>query len=275
MTELSDKLEKAEQVQAGKLAPGGETIFEQLRKMEGQFAAALPAHISAEHFVRVALTELRLKPELQACTPQSLMGALVLSAQLGLVPGPLGHVYLVPYGNTKTRGKEVQFQIGYKGFVVLADRAGYSITGDAIREGDYFDFEVGSEARVTHKPKVRGAGDVYAWWVMASPHAPGRPPHIKVLDRDAVESYRKRSRATGAGSPWATDYDAMALKTTVRRVMALLPLDAEQAQAADYSADYSRAMWQPGTHELTVSRSEDFDALDGGADVPEPEEAPE
>lgn len=269
MTKLSESLERAEQAHAGALEAGADgptTIFEQLRGMQNQFAAALPARISPEHFLRVAVTELRLKPDLQTCTPASLFGALMLSAQLGLVPGPLGHVYLVPYGNSRTRAREIQFQIGYKGYVVLAKRAGYAITGDTVREGDTFEIESGTAPHVLHRPKIRGAGEAYAWWAMAVP-LDGGPAHVKHLEREAVEKYRKRSRASAsAGGPWTTDYDAMALKTVVRRIMQLLPLDTEQAAAADWSADGSRALWQPATHELTLNAADDLDTLEGEPD---------
>lgn len=273
MTELSERVERGAQEQSGqveKLAAGSAlTIFEQLRKMEGQFAAALPQHIAPEHFLRVALTELRLKPDLQTCSSASLMGALMLSAQLGLVPGPLGHVYLVPYGNKQTRAREVQFQIGYKGYIALADRAGYAITGHGIREGDYIEYQLGTGAYLTHKPKIRGGGETYAWWCKAERAATGFV-HIEVLNRDEVETYRKRSPAKGSG-PWTTDYDAMALKTVVRRIMRLLPLDSEQSASADWSADGSRALYQPGTHELTVNRADDFDGLETEPEAEEPE----
>ena len=267
MTELTDKIERAEQQQAGQLARDDDarvTIFDQLRKMEPQFAAALPRHIDPGTFVRVAVTELRLRPELQTCSAQSLMGALMLSAQLGLVPGPLGHVYLVPYGNRRTRQREVEFQIGYKGYIELAARSGISIEGHTVREGDSFDFELGTTTRLMHKPRLRGQGDAYAWWVKAERATDGRVLALEVLDREQVESYRARSKAKDSG-PWTTDYDAMALKTVVRRMVKWLPLDTERADS--FTADESRPLYQPGTQELTITRP----AFDDVELVPDPD----
>jgi recombination protein RecT len=46
-----------------------------------------------------------------------------------------------------------------------------------------------------------------------------------------VDQFRKRSKASSSG-PWATDYDAMALKTAIRRLSTWLPLSVEMAGAA-------------------------------------------
>jgi recombination protein RecT len=266
MTELQERVEQAAQKQAaGALAEQDDapTIFSALRKMEGQFAAALPSHVSPAQFLRVAITELRLKPELQECSAPSLFGALMLSAQLGLVPGPLGHVYLVPRGNRQTRQKEVTFQIGYKGYVELASRSGIAISGGIVREGDVFDFQDGTDPSIVHRPNLRSPGEPFAYWVAAT--KPGMLPIVHALNKDQVESYRKRSPAAKSG-PWVTDYDAMALKTVVRRIVRWLPLDTERAGAV--AQDDTRPLWQPGTHELTVTHTDDDELLADPEDEP-------
>ena len=58
---------------------------------------------------------------------------------------------------------------------------------------------------------------------------------------DEVESIRNRSKAKDRG-PWVTDYEAMALKTVIRRAAKYLPLstEAQIAVAADeMTPDYS------------------------------------
>lgn len=266
MTELSDKLERAKaQQDGGALAnadDGSPSIFDALRKMEGQFAAALPSHISPAQFLRVAITELRLKPDLQACSAPSLFGALMLSAQLGLVPGPLGHVYLVPRRNKQTRQQEVSFQIGYRGYIELAARSGIAINGAVVREGDVIDVQDGTEPSIIHRPNLRSPGEPYAYWCAAT--APNMTPRVAILNREQVDAYRKRSPASKSG-PWVTDYDAMALKTVVRRIVRWLPMDTERA--ASMAQDDTRPLWQPATHELTVAYdTHDDDELLANAD---------
>lgn len=74
--------------------------------MKKQFAIALPKHFETERFVRIAITEMRRNPELQECTLQSVLGAFMQAAQLGLEPGLLGQCYLIPFRNRKTKQKE-------------------------------------------------------------------------------------------------------------------------------------------------------------------------
>ena len=86
----------------------------------------------------VAYTLVRANPALGACTPQSLLGALMTCAQLGLEPGPLQHVYFIPRRNARLNADEVNFQIGYKGYIQLAIRSGQyrRINVIALKEGE-------------------------------------------------------------------------------------------------------------------------------------------
>lgn len=79
--------------------------------MEGQIKKALPSVLTPERFTRMVMTALSTKPELQQCTPESFLGAMMQAAQLGVEPNtPLGQAYLIPYRN---KGRlECQFQLG-------------------------------------------------------------------------------------------------------------------------------------------------------------------
>jgi recombination protein RecT len=59
----------------------------------------------------------------------------------------------------------------------------------------------------------------------------GGEPIFTVLTRNEIEKYRNRSRASKSG-PWVTDFEAMALKTGIRRLFRWLPKSAEMARAA-------------------------------------------
>ena len=96
--------------------------------------AGLPAQLEPGRFARLALTELRRRPDLLQCSQESLIGAMVQMAQIGLEPGPLGHAYLVPYKG------EIQLQIGYRGLLELARRSGelrsVPIHANVVYDGD-------------------------------------------------------------------------------------------------------------------------------------------
>ena len=121
------------------------TIFDIIQAGAKQFATALPKHVNSERFVRIAITTIRQNPKLAKCSQESLLGALMVSAQLGLEPGTLGQCYLIPFENKKAGTVECQFQIGYKGLIELLRRSGqlsdiYSYT---VYENDDFNIEYG------------------------------------------------------------------------------------------------------------------------------------
>ena len=62
------------------------TIIDLVQSSKNQFANALPKHINTDRFVRIAITTIRLNPKLAKCSQESLLGALMVSAQLGLTP---------------------------------------------------------------------------------------------------------------------------------------------------------------------------------------------
>lgn len=191
--------------------------------------SALPGHLDPERFARIVLTEVRTNPRLLDCDGMSLLGAVMLAAQLGLEVGPLGHCYLVPRCN---KGRwEAQFQLGYKGMIELAYRSDRvaSIEAHAVHEADSFEFVYGLSERLEHRPSLDDdRGDLVAVWALARFTNGGHA--WLVLSRAEVEARRDRSAASSSG-PWTTDFAAMARKTAVRALEPFLPLTADAARA--------------------------------------------
>lgn len=67
------------------LAPA-EDIRTALTKMAPEFKAALPAHITPERFIRIAVTAIRTNPDIAKCSRPSIYSALMRCAQDGLLP---------------------------------------------------------------------------------------------------------------------------------------------------------------------------------------------
>jgi recombination protein RecT len=197
--------------------------------------------IAPEKFARAAFTAVNAVPLLAEATLPSMMGALLGAAQLGLEPGPLGQIYLVPF---KDKGVvKAQLIIGYQGLVELAYRSGrvMSLTAHVIREKDEFDWELGSNAHITHRPsltEVRGEiVGAYAIAVLA-----GGGQVFDVLNLEQIASRRGRSKATGANSPWQTDYEAMCRKSAVRQLFKWLPSSVENQMALGADGGVWRAI---------------------------------
>lgn len=201
-------------------------IFGYLKTYQGEIARALPRHMTPDRMARIVTTEIRRIPKLLSCDVKSLFGAVIQCSQLGLEPGSgLGHAYLIPYG------KECQLIIGYRGMIDLARRSGQmiSLAGEAVYAKDKFEYELGLEPKLRHIPSTdddRGAlVYVYAVAVLV-----GGGRQFVVMSRGDVEKIRRRSKASSSG-PWVSDYDAMAIKTAIRRLFKYLPVSVEMQRA--------------------------------------------
>lgn len=177
--------------------------------------------VTPERMVSWSLTAIRRQPQLAKCDPLSLLGAVVQSAQLGLDPsGVTGEAYLVPFG------KEVTLIPGYRGLIALARRSGKvsEIMGNVVREGDEFDYEYGLDSKLRHKP-VNPDGKIthiYAYAKMSDGAA-----QFVVMTVGEVNKIRDASRASRNG-PWVQHYEAMAVKSAVRRLAKWLPLKPDE-----------------------------------------------
>lgn len=196
--------------------------------MRSALAMALPKHVTADRMARVALTALSKNPNLARCSQDSFFGSLLSAAQLGLEPNtPLGFAYLIPYKS------ECTLIVGYQGMIDLAWRAGTSIRGNIVREGDEFQVEYGLHQSLRHVPSLdpdRESRPVTYVYAIGKLSGESREPVFTVLSRAEVEKYRNRSASKNSG-PWVTDWDAMALKTAVRRLFRWLPKSIEIQQA--------------------------------------------
>jgi recombination protein RecT len=226
--QLAQRAQNAPQTQQSDV----KTIDHLLKRLAPQIQRALPKHMTADRLARIALTTIRTNPKLLECTPESLMAAVMQSAQLGLEPGILGHAYFVPFKNGKTGRTDVQFQIGYKGLLELVRRSGEvtSIAAHEVYENDFFEFEYGIDEKLTHRPNISGdRGEVYAYYAYAK-YKDGGHSFLVMSKKDILEYAKKYSKAYYKGQfsgPWATDFDAMAKKTVLKQLMKYMPLSIE------------------------------------------------
>ena len=197
------------------------TIFDVIQAGAKQFATALPKHINSERFVRIAITTIRQNPKLAQCNQESLLGALMVSAQLGLEPGTLGQCYLIPYG------RECQFQIGYKGMIELLRRSGQlkDIYAYSVYENDEFEMTYGLERNLKHKPNLQDRGNFIGCYCVAVLKDDARA--FEYMTKEEIEVHGKKFSKTYGNGPWKTDFEAMAHKTVVKKMLKWLPLSVE------------------------------------------------
>jgi recombination protein RecT len=205
-----------------------------IETMKPQLGRALPKHVTADRMTRIILTTVQRVPELLECTPQSMLGAVLQCAQLGLEPdGVLGQAYLIPFNNRRAGRKEVQLIVGYKGLVKLAYQSGEvgAIRARVVRERDRFEYSYGLDESLIHEPwRKPDAGPLVAVYAVAKLREI-EDPQFLVLERWEVDEIRKRSKASDDG-PWKTDYDEMAKKSALRRLCKMLPASVEKDNLA-------------------------------------------
>lgn len=93
----------------------------------------------AQQFTTSLISAANNDKNLADCDPKSVVTAAMAAASLDLpVNSNLGFAYLIPYKNNKDGKTSCQFQMGYKGFIQLAQRSGFykTINATDVREGE-------------------------------------------------------------------------------------------------------------------------------------------
>jgi recombination protein RecT len=214
------------------LALTNDTLRQLLDRYQPHMQRLLPKHLKPERMFQVALLGIQRTPRLLQCTPASLIGSLLQCAQLGLEPdGLTGKAYLVPYFNRKVGRYICEVIPGYKGLMDLARRSGHvnRFSAFAVYEGDEFDYEYGFDQRLHYKPLAKLRTQKTLTHAFAFAYEDGEPK-FHVCTRDDVDFARKMSKSPNDG-PWVDHFEAMSMKTAVRRFVKFLPQSYELATA--------------------------------------------
>lgn len=182
-------------------------------------------------------------PGLKDCEPNSIVSAAVVAATLDLPIDPnLGFAYIVPY-NDKKRGKIAQFQMGYKGFIQLAQRSGQYKT---INATEVFENEIKHVNRLTGEiefnedaePSTKVVGYVGYFRLMNGFEKALYMTREKLEShgKKYSQSYKSKMDWVVKASLWTTDFDSMATKTVIKLLISKygpLSIDMQKAVASD------------------------------------------
>lgn len=206
-----------------------------------QLNSVLPEQIKPDRMMRLALNCIQENDKLMQCSVESLFGAIMECAKLGLEPGSkLGHAHLIPF-NDRKKGYEVQVVFGYQGLADLATRDGrvVSIMPRTVYENDQFDLDYSLTFPMAyHKPAFNGRGDVLGYYAIAT-FANGHREFF-FMSREDVEKHRDTFARSNAyyrdgnpnqNSPWFKTPDAMGMKTCIRMICKYLPKNPDLKQA--------------------------------------------
>ena len=209
-----------------------QTMGQYIKAMQGEIKKALPSTISPERFTRVVLSAISQNPQLAECSPKSFLAAMMTTAQLGLEPNtPMGSAYIIPY---KNKGQlEAQYQLGYKGMLTLAYRSGdiVSIQAHVVYSNDTFECEYGLEPKLRHIPADGDRGEPTKVYAAFKTKSGGFA--FEIMSMDEVRKHAERfSKTYKSGfSPWQTNFEEMAKKTVLKKVLKYAPMSAEMQQA--------------------------------------------
>ena len=232
--ELAKKAGNTEPVKLSK----NMSIADMIKALEPEIARALPGVITPERFTRMALNALNNTPKLAECTQMSFLGALMSAAQLGLEPNtPLGQAYLIPYKNKGVL--ECQFQIGYKGLLDLVYRNEMvqTVQAQTVHENDEFHYSLGLNSDLVHVPALTDRWESVAFYALFRLDNGGYG--FEVMSRADIDSFASKysKGISSAYSPWKTNYEDMAKKTVIKKVLKYAPL----------KSDFQRALSNDGT----------------------------
>lgn len=184
------------------------------------------------------------QPQLKGAVPATVINAAMMAATLDLpINNNLGFAYIVPYKRKfkDAQGKwseslEAQFQMGYKGFIQLAQRSGQfaRIAATPVFEGQL----------ISANPLL---GYEFDWTIPNQGEAIGYVAFFKLLNGFTAELYMstadvkkhagKYSQSFKYGSGvWKDNFESMALKTVTKLLLskqAPLSIEMQTAQLAD------------------------------------------
>jgi recombination protein RecT len=196
----------------------------ELTSMEGQFKAALPAHIPAERFMRVLMTAIQNNPKLLTVDRRSLWNSAMKAAQDGLLPD--GREGAIVEFKNKGGLPVAQWMPMIAGLRKKVRNSGEIATWDAqvVHQKDKFHYRLGDDPLIEHEPSLEAnPGPVIAAYSVATLKSGEKSREVMSVAQ--IEQVRKRSRAKDG--PWFTDYDEMCRKTVAKRHSKALPMSTD------------------------------------------------
>ena len=228
-------------------------------------------------FISALVSAVQANPALQECTNPSLLNAALLGESLNLSPSPqLGQYYMVPYDNSN-KGKEAQFQLGYKGYIQLAIRSGQykKLNVLSIKEGELIRFDPLNEeieVNLIQNEEQREAAPTIGYYAMFEYTNGFRKAmywsraKMEAHAKKYSPGYKKDLVKGTSWTFWAKDFDAMAYKTMLRQLISkwgIMSIDLQDAIDSDMaviredgSRDYVETVQPDAVEEAAVPQEE-------------------
>jgi len=198
---------------------------------------------------------------LNKCDRASLLGCALKATSMDLpFDQNLGMAWCIPYGD------KAQFQMGYKGFIQLAQRSGQiaQLNAKEVVEGEYLGDDMLGEPIINWKPvderedkKVVGymAGirlingfTKIIYWSIAK---------IEKHASTYSQAYRYAKKTGQVDAVWITNFDGMAKKTVLKDLISkYAPMSIEMQQAVKFDQSVILTDPESGTEEIIYPDNE-------------------
>lgn len=197
-----------------------------------------------ETFVTNLVAVVANNTSLQQCDPMSLIYSAMKATALDFPLDPnFGFAYLIPYKDNKAGVTLAQLQFGYKAYIQLSQRSGQFrfLNATDIRDGELVskDFLTGEYIFKEEKDRLNKKIIGYAATFVLN-NGFRKTLYMTVEEMEAhakrySQTYRSDKKWIHDSSKWATDFDAMAIKTVIKLLLSkYAPLSAQMKDAVTY-----------------------------------------
>lgn len=218
-------------------------------------------------------------PNLAEAQPMSIITSAMVAATLDLpIDKNLGYAYIVPFRDWKKGNEKVaQFQLGYKGYIQLAQRSGQYM---ALNVTEVYEGELKSWNRLTEEfefdPEGKDSDEVIGY--VAYFRLVNGFEKTVYWTKQQVEAHRikhnkakNKEQLTGV---WKSDYDAMAQKTVLKMMLSkwgILSIEMQKAVTTDETVQEMDAKGELKQAEMIEEDEPKHEKIDGPIDISDEE----
>lgn len=203
-------------------------LRQQMEKQKPEFEMVLPPGVTVDRFVRTIMTAVQADPDLLLADRTTLLQAAMQAAQDGLLPDKREGAFVIYNTKVKIDGKEVwikavQWMPMVRGIIKKAREGGEisKLAARVVYEHDEFEYVLGDDERIEHKPTMGSRGNLVACYSIAK--MKDGEFEREVMTKEDVEAVRSASRSKNG--PWTGPFESeMWKKSVIRRLLKRLPM---------------------------------------------------
>jgi len=209
------------------------------QSVQEQFKEVLAENAGA--FVASIIDLYNTDRTLQMCDPKNVVMEALKAASLKLpINKQLGFAWIVPYRDGKTGQYIPTFQLGYKGYIQLCMRTGAYryINADVVYEGELVKHDK-LTGEIEIDPEKRTGDKKVGYFAFIETLNGFRKTLYMTVEEVTKHAQQYSKSYSSKNSVWATDFDAMALKTCLRLLLSkygIMSVEMQRAYVVD-SAD--------------------------------------